>query len=368
MLAELLRWIVRYVLRFISNRRGIDRLWHACWNEYLLDVRNSVDRSLLIFPRFPLAQGNTTRRQRKKLKAADAEDEDDYYGTEDDDEDSEDEHVEDDEDKHADSGAGEDEDEGKDREEVGYRTDPGCRPLYNTSRLKFSRGGDSGTCLDNLSPVESGATSPENQSSDEDYSPVALPPRPTKKRGVGSGSVGSWRIRNNKEPFPTLTFAIVKLLGPSAPILTIFGCKVPYHQACVPIVVECKGSPGRHHRFTSIAELSRLIYQAHINLHDKIPVAFRCHPNQKSIIGIATCGIWWSFTVVTIGMVEREEGVVWSKLFQYGDSAHDGIIRALFKAAAQLSDDPASFGDGKIQVLLNRWKRSKMDETDLLAN
>ncbi|QRV73495.1 hypothetical protein RhiJN_01509 [Ceratobasidium sp. AG-Ba] len=274
--------------------------------------------------------------------------------------DSEDEHVEDDEDKHADQGAGQDEDKGEDREQVGYRTDPECRPLYNTPRLKFSRGGDSGTCLDN--PLTSGIRRyiSGNQSSDEDYSPIALPPRPS--------TVGSWRIRNDQNRFPTLAFAIVKLLEPRPPILTIVGWKVPYHQACVPIVVECKGSPGRHHRFTFIAQLSRRIYQAHINLHLKIPIAFRCHPNQKSIIGIATCGIWWSFTVITTGMVDREEGLVWSKLFQYGDNAHDGIIRILFKAASRESDDPASCEDGETEVLLNRWKRNKMDETDVLAN
>ncbi|QRW02491.1 hypothetical protein RhiLY_01489 [Ceratobasidium sp. AG-Ba] len=340
----------------MSNRRGIEHLWRACWNDFLLGVRNSVDHSLLIFPRFSLVQGNTTRRQRKKLKAADAEEEDDYYGTEDDDQDSEDEHVEDDEDKHADQGAGQDEDKAEDREQVGYRTDPECRPLYNTPRLKFSRGGDSGTCLDNLSPAESDATSPE----------INRAMKITRRLLSHPAQARQLKKRGNR--FPTLAFAIVKLLEPRPPILTIVGWKVPYHQACVPIVVECKGSPGRHHRFTFIAQLSRRIYQAHINLHLKIPIAFRCHPNQKSIIGIATCGIWWSFTVITTGMVDREEGLVWSKLFQYGDNAHDGIIRILFKAASRESDDPASCEDGETEVLLNRWKRNKMDETDVLAN
>ncbi|KAG8696956.1 hypothetical protein FRC08_006817 [Ceratobasidium sp. 394] len=84
---------------------------------------------------------------------------------------------------------------------------------------------------------------------------------------------------------------------------------------------------------------------------------------QRSIVGIATCGLWWSFTAIT----PDTRKTTWSKAFMYGIPEHDLVFKTLFQAASGHPGDPLAFQGGEIRELLTRWKRETYGQYDVLA-
>lgn len=203
--------------------------------------------------------------------------------------------------------------------------------------------------------------------------PYTIPPPSTPQNASSSdpktpSSTETRAARQSEDSYFTLDFAMIKTLEGGDPTHNIFGYQIPHHDACIPIALEIKRPPTRD----TPAPAPNLAFQHLLNLqlrdgyrdiHLKLPVAFRCHPQQKSIIGIAASGPWWSVTVVGKG----DKEATWSKAFQSGYPPHEEIMRRLFEAAAHSPNDPASYPIVNIRNLLAEYVRVALDRTDALC-
>ncbi|KAG8726847.1 hypothetical protein FRC11_014368, partial [Ceratobasidium sp. 423] len=103
--------------------------------------------------------------------------------------------------------------------------------------------------------------------------------------------------------------------------------------------------------------------EAYNDVQLKAPVAFRCHPLQRSIIAIAASGYLWSFTVIKKG----DSKVQWSKAFTCGDSRHDQALSKLFAAAKSVPSDPATFDSNWAKRLLSSQEHTIYHGEDCLS-
>ncbi|KAG9104009.1 hypothetical protein FRC06_006273 [Ceratobasidium sp. 370] len=199
--------------------------------------------------------------------------------------------------------------------------------------------------------------------------PPATPKRPPESLNDKAPSSTKTRtLKQNRDSSFTLDFAIIKFCRLEMPSYSIFGSDIRNYDAHVPIILECKRllsrqtpAPGLDLLFQS--ELTQQLEDAYDDVHLKAPVTFNCHRQQQSIIGIAACGLWWSFTLIYRG----DTRVTWSRAFVYGNATHDAIIGALFQAAANKPEHPVSFQNGQITTHLAEWRRKTYNEHDSLA-
>ncbi|KAG8742014.1 hypothetical protein FRC10_002090 [Ceratobasidium sp. 414] len=198
---------------------------------------------------------------------------------------------------------------------------------------------------------------------------LRTPERPSSTQKAKELSSAETQVLNrSRDPYFMLDFAIIKILAPTPPGRIIFGYNVQRRDTHVPIVLEAKKVPSRQipapgPELDFQNDLSHMLLAGYGDINLKVPAAFRCHPLQQSIIGIVTCGIWWSFTVVS----RDESNTTWSSCFVYGNSKHDAILRSLFQAAADSSSDPVKSQNGRIKKCLMSWKRTTYDKYDALA-
>ncbi|KAG9078245.1 hypothetical protein FRC06_008460 [Ceratobasidium sp. 370] len=208
----------------------------------------------------------------------------------------------------------------------------------------------------------------------DDY-PLPAPPSTlehlagcSKEAVLSSG--GTRALGKNNASSSIVDYAVLKIVqaGPVSDSFTIFGSSVPQTEAYVPIILESeKVFPRKTPLLTPERELEHSLSQALVkgyrDINFRAPAVFRSHRMQRSILGIATCGLWWSFTVIT----SDTRKTTWSKAFMYGTPDHDLIFKALFRAASGHPGDPLEFQGGQVQELLTRRKREAYDRYDVLA-
>ncbi|KAG9090364.1 hypothetical protein FS749_000610 [Ceratobasidium sp. UAMH 11750] len=170
--------------------------------------------------------------------------------------------------------------------------------------------------------------------------------------------------QNNDSSF-YLDFALITIsLDSNSSARNIYGQMIKFRNASVPIILEIKRAPPRvsddsHQMFRFL--IASLVWDAYRDINLKAPVVFKSFPRQKSIIGLAAIGPWWSFTVIRKG----DEECTWSKTFIPDNATHDNIFRTLLTIADHHPDDPAH--DEQLDQLLARWKRSTYNNQDAVA-
>ncbi|KAG9100523.1 hypothetical protein FS749_014767 [Ceratobasidium sp. UAMH 11750] len=179
--------------------------------------------------------------------------------------------------------------------------------------------------------------------------------------------------KQGKDSYYALDFAITDIdkVQTAPQIQTeprfIFGYENQKRTPFMPIALELKPAPTRQDpppgadgRFQ--ADLHSCFVKAYKDIHVKLPAAFKYHPGQKSIIGIAASGPWWSFTVA----YEDEKAVTWSKAFICGRPEHDKILTDLFEVAAACPSDPATFGNNRAREYRDKYARTAHTRADVL--
>ncbi|KAG8697574.1 hypothetical protein FRC08_006443 [Ceratobasidium sp. 394] len=334
-LTQLVELGVHYALHFDSNPRNLEHHWYSPWNDILTDKRNQTDCSLSVAPQHHFTQWGSTRAQSRPLCI---DDENETLPDSDDD-------------------LSEDE-----------------MPSLELDIDEFSIYEDSTAVHDPFYEVttRSKTTSSEDPSDVFFLPPViTTPERPSGSQpGAGPSSVGTQVLNKRKDSSFILDFAILKIIqvGPESASYNIFGTNVRQSDAYIPIILEAKKPFSRKTSlhapdFYFQHSLSIEIRKGYGDINLKAPIVFRSHRMQRSTIGIATCGLWWSFTVVT----PDTQRTTWSRLFEYGVPAHDTVFDALFHAAASHPDHPLEFQNGLILDYLTRWGRRTYDKYDTLA-
>ncbi|KAG8732331.1 hypothetical protein FRC10_000979 [Ceratobasidium sp. 414] len=174
--------------------------------------------------------------------------------------------------------------------------------------------------------------------------------------------------------YRALDFAIIKFSRPSLEAERIFGFNVHSRHAFIPIALELKPPPTRKSSMPEAPSgfqqfLHQALWEAYEDIHKKLPIAFDHDPDdpddfkQKTIIGIAAAGPWWSFTIASNNL----ESITWSKALMCGHSAHDEIFHDLLRAAAHDATDPTTYENNTIGGHLDNYKREMYNEEDVLA-
>ncbi|KAG9076607.1 hypothetical protein FRC06_009414 [Ceratobasidium sp. 370] len=336
-LAELLELSKHFALHFDSNPRNIEHHWYGPWNEILTDARNKNGPSLMIYPQYMLTQSGITRAQSVSLGI----------------------------DSNAQSPLDSDTEMSDDE-----------LPSLEINVERDSSYEDNGSMLDLFYEIATRSKSSGAACARDSTDDYALPAPPSTPEYLAGGSKeavlssgGTRALDKNSDSSFIVDYAVLKIVqaGPASARFTIFGSSVPQTEAYVPIILESKVFPRKTPLLTPERELEHSLSQALVkgyrDTNSKAPAAPRSHRMQRSTLGIATCGLWWSFTVITSGTRKT----TWSKAFMYGTPDHDLIFKALFQAASGHPGDPLEFQGGQVQELLMRWKREAYDQYDVLA-
>ncbi|KAG8701528.1 hypothetical protein FRC08_004036 [Ceratobasidium sp. 394] len=335
---------VEYATHFKSNPRNIEHPWYGPWNHILVMSRATSSHALWVYPQFPLTQWGVSREESVSLNldqppepfletdTEPTDDEwDDVFGDE----------------PHA---------KKKPRpltlnrdEDPNYK---GKAPEQNQSHITTRSKIPLGESMDEYALIQP-STPKRPPGVQEDKAPSSTKTRTLKK---------------NRDSSFTLDFAIIKFHRLELPSYSIFGSDIRVYDAYIPIILECKKlptrqvpAPGPDYAFQF--QLTQQLSDAYEDVHLKAPVAFNCHRLQQSIIGIATCGLWWSFTLVHRG----DTRATWSRAFVYGNASHDVVLSTLFEAAANKPEHPALFQNQQIVAHLTEWRRKTYSERDTLA-
>ncbi|KAG8742012.1 hypothetical protein FRC10_002088 [Ceratobasidium sp. 414] len=324
-----------YALHYNSNPCNLEHLWYGVWNHILTQRRDEADVALWIYPQYPLTQWGVTRAESTVLNFT-----------------------------------------GKSRIPPDFYDEASDEDPESPLKIK-GEGGRSykgRAATQDLFHIETRSNQTQ-QTTSKGPTELSLPsvlttpehPSGSQAREVPSSTKTS-ALDRDQDSYFTLDFAVVKILAPGLPSYNIFGYNVRQRGADIPIVLEAKKAPGRRTsppgpNLQFQLELNQKLLAGYEDISLKVPVAFRCYPLQKSIIGIATSGLWWSFTVAVRG----GRDVAWSMGFMYGNPEHDAILRTLFQAAAHSTGDPLEFQNGLIHQCLVMWERTTYNKHDALA-
>ncbi|KAF8592819.1 hypothetical protein BDV93DRAFT_567356, partial [Ceratobasidium sp. AG-I] len=184
------------------------------------------------------------------------------------------------------------------------------------------------------------------------------------------GSTETQPVKQSKDSSFRVDCAMVAYSSNPRPSRVTFDFRTTRHSTNVPIIHEIKSVPTRGLEFEPAIESSNFRKQldyflgrAYKDINLKTNAVFHFHERQKSLIGIASSGPWWSFTLVRKGDEETE----WSRAFVLGHKQHDGILTLLFKAAAESPHDPIDFKEGSLLQWFKTHSRQIYDGTDVLS-
>ncbi|CAE6496947.1 hypothetical protein RSOLAG22IIIB_06401 [Rhizoctonia solani] len=165
------------------------------------------------------------------------------------------------------------------------------------------------------------------------------------------------RVKRGRDSKFWVDIAVIRGKCVGKDVSTILGRKVRPHIALLPGLLEGKCSPPRSRPLMFEDWLVDYMMDAYGDINLKAPVAFLTHQEQKSIIGLACSGLWWSFTVIA----RTDRTVVWSKVFDCGHASHDLILAQLVEAMVHSPQDPAAYQNNRSHQLLRSHARTRYD-------
>ncbi|KDN39098.1 hypothetical protein RSAG8_09005, partial [Rhizoctonia solani AG-8 WAC10335] len=238
-------------------------------------------------------------------------------------------------------------------------TTPGS---YNTrsSRSQDTVGGSSTTPGNILTPSSPSATTVPSTAADPTPITPIKSPAINETRTAMQGKDSSFRV--------DMALYSISDPKPNSNIDIAFDHNAELRDTIPALILELKAVPSRS-MFKSTSggmfshHLNMQLYKAYKDIHMKAPVVFLSHPDQKSLIGVAASGHWWSFACIS----QSDSEVYWSPAYVCGNEQHDNLFRKLFSAAHQHPENPAQYEDGWIPKFLMKHHRIHFTAIDCMA-